>query len=131
MRAVWLAALAACAHSSAHRTPAPQPPPRVAPHVARTATVAALSPDAVLATIRNDYLGGVRRCYAHELKRARRTTRITVSFTVAADGRAQEGATAGNAPMLDACVTSLIARWQFPRPRDPSAFRLVLRLEPE
>ncbi len=135
MRTFWLfGALAACAHPAPATRTAPRSVPAArtqASHAAHATAVASLDPDTVLATIRSDYLGGVRRCYAHVLKRSQAAARITVSFTVDAAGRAREGAANGNAPVLDACVTSLIARWQFPRPRDPSAFRLVLQLEPE
>lgn len=134
MRTFWLVAAAACAHPAPATRPAPKPVPAArtaVSHAAHAAAVASLDPDTVLATIRSDYLAGVRRCYSHALKRSQAAARITVSFTVDAAGRAREGAANGNAPVLDACVTSLIARWQFPRPKDPSTFRLVLRLEPE
>ena len=85
-----------------------------------------LTPDLVIAKARG--ATGIQRCYTRYLKHANGHGRVLVSFTVGADGRAQDGAASGVPPKLGDCIVAEVARWQFPPPREPQAFAVPLEL---
>ena len=128
--AVGLVCVAACATK-----PAPSPANVQRAPAARPANGNVdpqLTPDVVLATIRSRYLGGVERCYRRHLKRdASARGRVVVSFTVDPKGRARDGQARGITTLVDGCIASRVARWQFPKPAREARFALGLELEPE
>ncbi|MDB4957789.1 MAG: hypothetical protein JWO36_5358 [Myxococcales bacterium] len=129
--------LAGCGgHAQPEVAPAAKPPAPPPTEVLVGPTT--LSPDVVLAKIRTDYMGGVKRCYSVLLKNhgaARGSVMIT--FTVDPAGVAQHGEAHGFADLVDHCITTQIASWKFPVPKDQTgtpteaSFALPLHLEPE
>ena len=106
----------------------PAPPPVTAATYpeARPAT---LTPDLVLATIRDRYLTGVERCYSrHAKKLGTSNGRVIVSFTVDEDGTTRDSDARGITKRVDKCIRAQVARWTFPAPRKESAFSLGLQL---
>lgn len=90
---------------------------------------AQLTPDLVLATIRDRYLTGVERCYSrHAKKLGTANGRIIVSFTVDEDGSTRDSDAHGITKRVDTCIRAQVARWTFPAPRKESAFSLGLQL---
>jgi len=90
---------------------------------------AKLTPDLVLATIRDRYLSGVERCYSrHAKKLGSSNDRVIVSFTVDEDGSTRDGDAHGITKRVDGCIRAQVARWTFPAPRKESAFSLGLQL---
>ena len=88
-----------------------------------------LTPDMVLSTIRDRYLSGVERCYSrHAKKLGSSNDRVTVSFTVDADGSTRDGDALGITKRVDGCIRAQVARWTFPAPRKESTFSLGLQL---
>lgn len=85
-----------------------------------------LTPDLVIAKARA--ATGIQRCYTRYLKHGNGHGRVLVSFTVDAHGRAQDGAAAGVPAKLGDCIVAEVARWQFPRPREPQSFAVPLEL---
>jgi len=125
--AVGLVCVAACATK-----PAPPPANQSAPtaHVTRRHVPArGLTPDVVLATVRNRYLSGVERCYRRHLKQDPSARgRVLVSFTVDAKGHTRDGEARGIAERVDSCITAQVARWKFPKPAEDAHFALPLQL---
>jgi len=107
----------ACSHPHAAA-----PPARPQPVAARRQ----LTPELVIAKARGAM--GIQRCYTRYLKHASGHGRVLVSFTVGADGRAQDGAAAGVPAKLGDCIVAEVARWQFPPPPEPQAFAVPLDL---
>jgi hypothetical protein len=98
----------------------------------RHGSVAALTPDVVLATIKDRYLPGVERCYQRHAKlHGTGTGRVLVSFTVDEQGKTRDGEAHGIARRVDGCIAAQVARWQFPAPRAESSFALGLQLDTE
>jgi outer membrane biosynthesis protein TonB len=90
---------------------------------------ATLTPDLVLATIRDRYLTGVERCYSrHAKKLGTANGRVVVSFTVDEDGSTRDSDARGITTRVDKCIRAQVARWTFPAPRKESAFSLGLQL---
>lgn len=134
--AVGLLCVAACATR-------PAPPPASARNAERTVTkqdevaparpvsgVARLTPDVVLATIRDRYIAGVERCYRRHLKRdggARGV--VVVSFAVDAAGRTRESDAHGVTDTVDECIEAQMTRWRFPVPKRHAEARFALGLE--
>lgn len=111
------------------KAPEPEPAP-VAPTRRPGTTVAALTPEVVLATIRGRYIAGVERCYRRHLKKnAAARGRVVVSFTVDRKGRAQDGEARGITEQVDGCITAQVQRWRFPVPRQHRASHFALGLE--
>jgi outer membrane biosynthesis protein TonB len=105
---------------------APAPSPAAAYPAVRPAT---LTPDLVLATIRDRYLSGVERCYSrHAKKLGTANGRVIVSFTVDEDGSTRDSDARGITKRVDKCIRAQVARWTFPAPRKESAFSLGLQL---
>ena len=125
-----VATLSACwtGHSSAPVTPHAKPQPVTAATYPQSATVH-LTPDVVLATIRDRYLNGVERCYTRHAKALGTASgRVTVSFTVDEQGKTLDGDAHGITKMVDGCIRAQVARWTFPAPKKQSAFSLGLQL---
>ena len=90
---------------------------------------AKLTPDVVLATIRDHYISGVERCYSRHAKRlGSANDRVVVSFTVDEQGKTRDGDAHGVTKRVDGCIRAQVARWTFPAPRQESAFSLGLQL---
>jgi hypothetical protein len=103
-------------------------------HLLRGTTLTA---DLVVARIRSDYMGGVRRCYSVLLKNhGGAHGKVMVMFTVDPKGRAT-GEAHGFADKVDACITAQITSWKFPAPRDQlgspteASFALPIDLRPD
>ena len=88
-----------------------------------------LTPDVVLATIRDRYLNGVERCYTRQAKALGTLNgRVIVSFTVDEQGKTLDGNAHGITKQVDGCIRAQVARWTFPAPKKQSAFSLGLQL---
>jgi hypothetical protein len=85
-----------------------------------------LTPDLVIAKARG--ASGIQRCYTRYLKHRNGHGRVLVSFTVDAQGHAQDGAAAGVPVKLGDCIVAEVDRWQFPPPRQPQSFAVPLDL---
>lgn len=93
---------------------------------------ATLTPDLVVATIKDRYLAGVQRCYRRHAKMYGASNgRVMLSFTVDRIGQTRDGSAHGIARQVDGCITAQLARWQFPAPAETSQFALSLALSPE
>lgn len=97
-----------------------------------------LTPDAVLRRINQAYMAGIKRCYTNFLKKeASARGAVKLSFEVNPTGRALNGRAVGFADEVDACITSLMASWRFPIPKDKdgdptsAGFGITLQLLPE
>jgi len=98
----------------------------------RHGAVAALTPDVVLATIKDRYLPGVERCYQRHAKlHGMGSGRVLVSFTVDEQGQTRDGEAHGIARRVDGCIAAQIAHWQFPAPKAESSFALGLQVATE
>jgi len=130
--AVGLVCVAACATR-------PAPPPanvqRLQPTIQKREVTPALAParltpDTVLATIRDRYIAGVERCYRRHLKKdggARGV--VVVSFAVDAAGRTRESDAHGVTDTVDECIEAQMTRWRFPVPKRHAEARFALGLE--
>src|SRR5689334_10842398 len=77
-----------------------------------------LTVDGMLAKINSTYMQGMQRCYVKALSQdASLEGQVTIVFTVNPWGRVS-GTAAGIAPKVDSCLTSQLASWRFPSPRD-------------
>lgn len=117
------------------RTPAQAPVHASAPSQAVTAAAypqsptVRLTPDVVLATIRDRYLSGVERCASRHAKLGVTSNgRVIVSFTVDEQGKTRDGDAHGFTKRVDGCIRAQVARWTFPAPKKQSAFSLGLQL---
>lgn len=97
-----------------------------------------LTPDVVLAKIRAEYMGGVKRCYSVLLKNhGTARGKVMITFTIDPAGAATQGEAHGFADTVDSCITSQIATWRFPVPQDQAgapteaSFALPLDLVPD
>ena len=139
-----IASLTACGGTRATAPASPQPKhheaaipaPTMMPRRAEPVP-SSLTPDVVLATIKDRYLPGVERCYHRHLKaHSDASGRVTVSFTVDPRGQARDGAARGIAARVEDCIVAQMARWKFPVPRSSigapieASFALGLQLEP-
>lgn len=122
MAACVLAAcgLGACTHRAKPRAPA-------RPVATVPVVHAQLTPDVVIAKARG--ATGIQRCYTRYLKHRSGHGRVLVSFTVDAQGRAQDGAAAGVPAKLGDCIVAEVERWHFPPPRAPQSFAVPLDLQ--
>jgi hypothetical protein len=108
--------------------PRPAPPPAlIVP-----APPPSLSAEVLLSTIRGSYLAGLQRCYAQHLKRDPRARgTVTLTMTVAANGRLSARHVDGIGPRVESCVERQMARWEFsPATEGEQSFRLSLQLTP-
>lgn len=97
-----------------------------------------LTPDAVLAKIQSAYMAGLKRCYKDYLKKdASARGKVTLTLTVNETGRTVQGKAKGFAAEVDACITSQMASWRFPVPKDKdgdateATFAITLQLVPD
>lgn len=100
-------------------------------------TSTTLTPSAVLDKIQNVYMTGLQRCYLRGLEEdATLEGKVAIDFTVESHGRVTDPEAAGLTAKVDACVTSLMANWHFPAPRDKAgeptdaSFKISLVLRP-
>jgi outer membrane biosynthesis protein TonB len=132
--AAAFACISACASSPHPAAPVGAKPASAAstsalPTKSADAAAPHLTPDLVLATIRDRYLSGVERCYSRHAKALGTLNgRVVVSFTVAEDGKTRDGDARGITKRVDGCIRAQVARWTFPAPRQESAFSLGLQL---
>lgn len=97
-----------------------------------------LTPDIVLSKIQSAYMAGLKRCYKEYLKKdASARGKVTLSLTVNETGRTVQGKAKGFASEVDACITSQMASWRFPVPKDSdgdateASFAITLQLVPD
>jgi type IV pilus biogenesis protein CpaD/CtpE len=91
-----------------------------------------LTPDVVVATIKDRYLAGVQRCYRRHAKMYGASSgRVMLQFTVDRKGQTRDGSAHGIARQVDGCITAQLARWQFPAPAETSQFALSLAVSSE
>jgi hypothetical protein len=97
-----------------------------------------LTPDIVLAKIQSAYMAGLKRCYKEYLKKdASARGKVTLELTVNETGRTVSGKANGFAGEVDSCITSQMASWRFPVPKDKdgepteASFRIALQLVPD
>ena len=95
-----------------------------------------LTVNGMLGKINSTYVQGMQRCYVKGLAQdASLQGMVTVVFTVNPWGRVS-GIVSGIAPKVDSCLTSQLASWRFPTPRDAkdrptvATFKLNLQLAP-
>lgn len=137
MRGLPILLLAACAAKQAPRTPVAAVPKTVQPKreevtAYRPRHRTTLTPDVVVATIKDHYLAGVQRCYQRHAKLYGASSgRVMLQFTVDRKGQTRDGSAHGIATRVDGCITAQLARWQFPAPAQTSQFALSLALSPE
>ena len=92
----------------------------------------------VLGRIQSSYMAGLQRCYvkhglAHD---SRLVAKVTLTFTVDAQGRSTENQAHGANAEVDGCIRDQMAGWRFPIPKDSDGdptdapFKLVLALQP-
>jgi hypothetical protein len=92
----------------------------------------------VLGRIQSSYMAGLQRCYvkhglAHD---SSMVAKVTLTFTVDAQGRSTENQARGANAEVDGCIRDQMAGWRFPIPKDADGdptdapFKLVLALQP-
>jgi hypothetical protein len=90
---------------------------------AAAAKAETLTVDGMLNKINTTYMQGMQRCYVKGLAQdASLEGQVTVVFTINPWGHVS-GTVTGIAPKVDACLTSQLASWKFPSPRDAKARR--------
>ena len=97
-----------------------------------------LTPDIVLSKIQSAYMAGLKRCYKEYLKKdASARGKVTLDLTVNETGRTVQGKASGFASEVDSCISSQMASWRFPVPKDKdgeateASFRIALQLVPD
>jgi hypothetical protein len=97
-----------------------------------------LTPDIVMSKIQSAYMAGLKRCYREYLKKdASARGKVTLSLTINETGRTVQGAAKGFAGEVDDCISSLMAGWRFPIPKDKdgeateASFSITLQLVPD
>lgn len=137
LHAVWVTACwrgaPATPPVAAAARPAPHPVPAVVASTAAAPRTAVLSAEMLLSTIRGSYLTGLQRCYAQHLKRDPRARgTVTLTMTVAANGRLSARRADGVGPRVESCVEQQMARWEFSpaTAEGEQSFRLSLQLTP-
>jgi hypothetical protein len=111
---------------------------RVAISAKRAFDDTSLTVDLALAKIQNMYMTGIKRCYRSFLQKdATARGKVKLRITVNEAGRSVGGRASGFAAEIDACVTSLMASWRFPMPKDAdgdpteASFEIDLQLVPD
>lgn len=88
--------------------PGPPPPPGTTP-----------TPDQVVAKIKKDYMAGLMRCYQIGLRDdGSLAGKVAVTFTIAENGKLSDRSANGVSPGVDSCISSQMASWRFPAPKD-------------
>lgn len=138
MRGLPILLLAACAAKQPAAKPTAAVPKTIEPKREEVGTTAfrprhvSLTPDVVVATIKDRYLAGVQRCYRRHAKLYGASTgRVMLQFTVDRKGQTRDGSAHGIARQVDGCIAAQLARWQFPAPAETSQFALSLAVSPE
>ena len=97
-----------------------------------------LTPDIVLSKIQSAYMAGLKRCYKEYLKKdASARGKVQLDLTVNETGRTVKGKASGFASDVDSCISSQMASWRFPVPKDKdgdateASFRISLQLVPD
>jgi hypothetical protein len=97
-----------------------------------------LTIDVVVAKMMAAYTAGIKRCYKSYLEKDPSARgRITLTFEVTESGRATNAHATGFATPVDACLTSMMAGWRFPIPKDKDGeattanFEIALQLVPD
>ncbi len=140
MRGLPILLVAACAAKQPAHKPTAAVPKTIEPKREEAAPLTTiyrpahrtLTPDVVVATIKDRYLAGVQRCYRRHAKMYGASTgRVMLQFTVDRRGQTRDGSARGIARKVDGCITAQLARWQFPAPAETSQFALSLAVSPE
>jgi hypothetical protein len=137
MRGLPILLVAACAAKQPASKPTAAVPKTVEPKREevtgyRPVHRATLTPDLVVATIKDRYLAGVQRCYRRHAKMYGASSgRVLLQFTVDRKGQTHDASAHGIARRVDGCITAQLARWQFPAPAQTSQFALSLAVSPE
>lgn len=93
-------------------------PDRNPPGEVENPTVA-LTGNPIEKRIHTTYLGGVRTCMAEQKEQHPHLAgRVTVTFTIAEDGKATNNKASGINAALEACVVRKMMAWRFPKPTD-------------
>ncbi len=78
-----------------------------------------LTPDAVLAKIRDFYMSGLQRCYRRGLvEDATLSGKVSITFTVDTHGKVLDPAAAGLTEKVDSCISDQMNAWRFAFPKD-------------
>lgn len=78
-----------------------------------------LTPDAVLAKIRDFYMSGLQRCYRRGLvEDATLSGKVSITFTVDSHGAVTEPQAAGLTTKVDSCISDQMSSWRFAFPKD-------------
>ena len=140
MRGLPILLVAACAAKQPAHKPTAAVPKTIEPKREEATTTlyrpathrTTLTPDVVVATIKDRYLAGVQRCYRRHAKMYGASSgRVMLQFTVDRKGQTRDGSAHGIARRVDGCITAQLARWQFPAPAETSQFALSLAVSPE
>ncbi|HEY1558730.1 MAG TPA: OmpA family protein [Kofleriaceae bacterium] len=88
-------------------------------------------PDPIIRRIDILYQSGLARCY----RKAQRDNpglagKVSLTFTIDADGRVLDPAAEGVDDDLDTCIRDRMGYWQFPPNLDPARFTMSLALQP-
>ena len=109
--------------------PHPPPPP---PGKRTTPT-----PEQIVAKIKTDYMAGLMRCYQKGLlDDATLSGKVAVTFTIAENGKLSDSSAHGVSLGVDACISTQMASWHFPQPKDADGdptdldFQMSLALVP-
>ncbi|HUJ63429.1 MAG TPA: AgmX/PglI C-terminal domain-containing protein [Kofleriaceae bacterium] len=110
---------------------------RIAPTPVTTEDPTSLTPEVVLAKLRDVYMKGLERCYRRALTEDENLSgKIALTFTVESHGRVTDPEAAGMGDKIDACVAQQMSAWHFPAPRDrdgaptDATFHVSLALRP-
>lgn len=97
-----------------------------------------LTVDVVLAKVQSAYFAGLKRCYKSRLAiDPTMRGKLKLEFTVNKVGLATGSKARGFEEPLDACITSVMANWRFPIPKDrageptEASFSITLTLVPD
>jgi hypothetical protein len=110
---------------------------RIRPFEPKSDEPTSLSPEVVLERINALYMTGLERCYHKSLVGdAKLGGRVSLSFTIDDAGHVIDPEASGVAAEVDHCISSLMAKWRFPIPRDgkgeptDTTFHVTLALQP-
>lgn len=78
-----------------------------------------LTPDAVLAKIRDFYMSGLQRCYRRGLvDDATLSGKVSITFTVDSHGAVKDPEATGLTDKVDSCISDQMNAWRFAFPKD-------------